>query len=152
MKKFFRNEVTMKRGLLISIGSVSTTLLVNKLYKQYNKKKQKRILEEEPFQILDPFVNYYYWSTDIDEHFKKVISERMTLDEVKILKAVFKNREESLRGEEKIAYYHFLRIIDQYLPVESSLKSLEELNQKNIPRNMTEEDLRELDYLLEETE
>ncbi|HAP4915478.1 TPA: hypothetical protein IUX93_002811 [Enterococcus faecalis] len=142
----------MKRGLLISIGSVSTTLLVNKLYKQYNKKKQKRILEEEPFQILDPFVNYYYWSTDIDEHFKKVISERMTLDEVKILKAVFKNREESLRGEEKIAYYHFLRIIDQYLPVESSLKSLEELNQKNIPRNMTEEDLRELDYLLEETE
>ncbi|WP_438792741.1 hypothetical protein [Enterococcus sp. DIV2385] len=152
MKKFFRNEVTMKRGLLISIGSVSTTLLVNKLYKQYKKKKQKRILEEEPFQILDPFVNYYYWSTDIDEHFKKVISERMTLDEVKILKAVFKNREESLRGEEKIAYYHFLRIIDQYLPVESSLKSLEELNQKNIPRNMTEEDLRELDYLLEETE
>ncbi|EGO2704659.1 MULTISPECIES: hypothetical protein [Enterococcus] len=142
----------MKRGLLISIGSVSTTLLVNKLYKQYKKKKQKRILEEEPFQILDPFVNYYYWSTDIDEHFKKVISERMTLDEVKILKAVFKNREESLRGEEKIAYYHFLRIIDQYLPVESSLKSLEELNQKNIPRNMTEEDLRELDYLLEETE
>ncbi|EKO5678442.1 hypothetical protein P0W52_002512 [Enterococcus faecalis] len=152
MKKFFRNELTMKRGLLISIGSVSTTLLVNKLYKQYKKKKQKRILEEEPFQILDPFVNYYYWSTDIDEHFKKVISERMTLDEVKILKAVFKNREESLRGEEKIAYYHFLRIIDQYLPVESSLKSLEELNQKNIPRNMTEEDLRELDYLLEETE
>lgn len=142
----------MKRGLLISIGSVTTTLLVNKLYKQYNKKKQKRILEEEPFQILDPFVNYYYWSTDIDEHFKKVISERMTLDEVKLLKAVFKNREESLRGEEKIAYYHFLRIIDQYLPVESSLKSLEKLNQKNIPRNMTEEDLRELDYLLEETE
>ena len=125
----------MKRGLLISIGSVTTTLLVNKLYKQYNKKKQKRILEEEPFQILDPFVNYYYWSTDIDEHFKKVISERMTLDEVKLLKAVFKNREESLRGEEK-----------------SSLKSLEKLNQKNIPRNMTEEDLRELDYLLEETE
>ncbi|HAP3815330.1 TPA: hypothetical protein IUT93_002672 [Enterococcus faecalis] len=142
----------MKRGLLISIGSVTTTLLVNKLYKQYNKKKQKRILEEEPFQILDPFVNYYYWSTDIDEHFKKVISERMTLDEVKLLKAVFKNREESLRGEEKIAYYHFLRIIDQYLPVESSLKSLEKLNQKNIPRNMIEEDLRELDYLLEETE
>lgn len=152
MKKFFRKEVNMKRGLLISIGSVTTTLLVNKLYKQYNKKKQKRILEEEPFQILDPFVNYYYWSTDIDEHFKKVISERMTLDEVKLLKAVFKNREESLRGEEKIAYYHFLRIIDQYLPVESSLKSLEKLNQKNIPRNMTEEDLRELDYLLEETE
>ncbi|MDN3185436.1 hypothetical protein [Enterococcus faecalis] len=142
----------MKKELLISIGSITTTLLVNKLYKQYKKKKQKRILEEEPFQILDPFVNYYYWSTDIDEHFKKVISERMTLDEVKILKAVFKNREESLRGEEKIAYYHFLRIIDQYLPVESSLKSLEELNQKNIPRNMTEEDLRELDYLLEETE
>lgn len=142
----------MKKELLISIVSVTTTLLVNKLYKQYNKKKQKRILEEEPFQILDPFVNYYYWSTDIDEHFKKVISERMTLDEVKLLKAVFKNREESLRGEEKIAYYHFLRIIDQYLPVESSLKSLEELNQKNIPRNMTEEDLRELDYLLEETE
>lgn len=92
----------MKRGLLISIGSVSTTLLVNKLYKQYKKKKQKRILEEEPFQILDPFVNYYYWSTDIDEHFKKVISERMTLDEVKILKAVFKNREESLRGKKKL--------------------------------------------------
>lgn len=152
MKKFFRKEINMKRGLLISIGSVTTTLLVNKLYKQYNKKKQKRILEEEPFQILDPFVNYYYWSTDIDEHFKKVISERMTLDEVKLLKAVFKNREESLRGEEKIAYYHFLRIIDQYLPVESSLKSLEKLNQKNIPRNMIEEDLRELDYLLEETE
>ncbi|EPB2977575.1 hypothetical protein ACFJX1_01515 [Enterococcus faecalis] len=142
----------MKKELLISIGSITTTLLVNKLYKQYNKKKQKRILEEEPFQILDPFVNYYYWSTDIDEHFKKVISERMTLDEVKLLKSVFKKREESLRGEETIAYYHFLRIIDQYLPVESSLKSLEESNQKNIPRDMTEEDLRDLDYLLEETE
>ncbi|EJZ8850301.1 hypothetical protein OIX16_002786 [Enterococcus faecalis] len=139
----------MKKELLISIGSITTTLLVNKLYKQYNKKKQKRILEEEPFQILDPFLNYYYWSTDFDEHFKKVISERMTLDELKLLKAVFKKREESLRGEETIVYYHFLRIIDQYLPVESSLKSLEELNQKNIPRDMTEEDL---EYLLEETE
>lgn len=139
----------MKKEVLISIGSISISLLASKLYKGYKKKDQRRILEEEPFQILDPFLNYYYWSTDFDEHFKKVIRQRMTIDEVKLLKAVFKKREESLRGEEGgITYYHFLKIIDQYLPVESSLKDSEEQGQSFYPRDMTEEDLHELECIL----
>ncbi|MGT9162078.1 hypothetical protein ACVV50_13205 [Enterococcus faecalis] len=65
---------------------------------------------------------------NFDGQFKKVICEKMTIDELKMLKVVFEQREESLEGKkEAIAYYHYLRIIDQYLPVEASLKSFEEL-------------------------
>lgn len=117
----------MKKELLISIGSITTTVLVNKLCKYCNEKKQKRILED-PFRILDPFVNYYYSSMNFDGQFKKVICEKMTIDELKMLKVVFEQREESLKGKkEAIAYYHYLNVIDQYLPVEASLQSFEEL-------------------------
>jgi len=121
-----------QKNLVLGIGSMIGSIALGGIYRQFQQKEEEKeekeedpSCEREPYKLLDPFVQAYDTSHDFGEQFETIIREKMTVDEVKQLRAVLVKRKEALNlGNVKFAYDRLLEIVDKVLPLAGSLEDL----------------------------
>lgn len=127
----------MKKGFKIFTAGTIVCLVGGTIIKEsiqsIQEIKEAKQSVEAIGEILDPFVNLY---TDSDynlESFERIIREKLTLSEVKILRSVLSNRYNQMSVRDRIyGYSRMVEMIDNVVPKEGSLSDGYLLNQKRI--------------------
>lgn len=88
-------------------------------------KNSKKLIDETE-KILDPFVRAYAETNDENAAFQKIISEKLTIGEVKKLRAILRNRYSRLSIlDGSYEYSKLIDTIEELLPVEGSIQDTE---------------------------
>lgn len=102
---------------------VSTVLAVQKVLNHKQKQTEEKLNPKNLEGFLDPFFEAIEDSWEFKQLFEQIITEKMTIEDVELLKQWFEAREETFSfGNTSMAYGHLIRMIDQHLPVQGSLK------------------------------
>lgn len=100
IKKFFGTVV---------VGIVEASFAKEGYSYVKNVKNSKKLIDETE-KILDPFVRAYAETNDENAAFQKIISEKLTIGEVKKLRAILKNRYSRLSNLD--GSYEYSKLID----------------------------------------